>query len=208
MAGLSEPSDFEQPPFVMKTTLTFILLLTLGSIGRSQSIPMAELVGPNNTIRDPLYGITVQFPAGWEVRSAQRWGKNNQENTIFFSPLWPSEARPSLYYQTITNFDAPGPDAVEAHFRYTAGTKALQRINGGLADYKNLENTFELIQINGRPGFRYLATYTMGEKKFTEYFIRVLGDKLMAMFFIQAPSAEIETVRREVDQMASTILVP
>jgi hypothetical protein len=192
----------------MKTIIGLICTLAFGATVWSQPIPKEELIGPNNSIRDAVYGISVTLPAGWEVRSAVRWGKNNKENTIFLKPMWPLVATPSLYYQPRSNFDSPAPDKVEAHFRYTAGTKAQQRINSGLSDYRNIEETFEPTQINGRPGFRYMASYTRNGKIYLEYFIRVLGDTMMAMFFVQAPADEMDIVRREVDQMAATIHVP
>jgi hypothetical protein len=77
-----------------------------------------------------------------------------------------------------------------------------------LRDYKNLEDTFESFQINGRPAFRYTASFTSGGKKYLEYFIRVLGRDMMAMFFVPGPVEEMDIVRREVDQMAATIQVP
>jgi hypothetical protein len=196
--------------FPMKKTLALLAAFALATAARSQSIPLHELVGPNNVIRDPMYGISVTYPAGWEISGASRWGKNNQENTIGFKVIWPSEARPSLYYQTTTNFARPGPSAEEiaAHFKYTAGTKAQQRIGMGMSDYQNIESSFEQTTINGRPAFRYLATYSRAGKKYYEYFIRVLGDRLMAMFFVHIPAEELELVRREVDQMAATIQVP
>lgn len=196
--------------FPMKKTLALLAALALVTVGQSQSIPLNELVGPNNVIRDPMYGIAVTYPAGWEILGAGRWGKNNQENTISFKVIWPSEARPSLYYQPTTNFNRPGPSASEvaAHFKYTAGTKAQQRINSGMSDYQNIESSFEQTTINGRPAFRYLATYSRAGKKYYEYFIRVLGEQLMAMFFVQIPAEELDLVRGEVDQMAATIQVP
>ena len=195
----------------MKNVLALLAALALVTIARSQSIPLNELVGPNHVIRDSMYGISATYPAGWEVLGASRWGKNNQENTISFKAMWPSQAMPSLYYQTTTNFDRPGPSAKEvaAHFQYTAGTKAQQRINSGaFSGYQNLESSFQQTTINGRPAFRYLATYSRAGKQYYEYFIRVLGDQLMAMFFVQIPAEELDVVRGEVDQMAATIQVP
>lgn len=185
-----------------------LLGLTLTLPAWSQSVPIAELVGPNNVIRDQVYGISVTYPAGWEVRGGMRWGKNNQENTISLRPIWPLESRPSLYYQPTSNFGRPAPGQEEAHFRYTAGTKAASRVQAGLGDYRNLEDTFTPLQINGRPAFRYVATFTQGGKKYFEYFTRVLGERMMVMFFTTGPWEELETIRRETDQMSATVQVP
>lgn len=192
----------------MKSILSLLLGVSLAAVAWSQSIPVAELVGPNNLFRDSTYGISATYPAGWEVRSGGRWGKNNQENTISFQPIWPLESRPSLYYQPTTNFDKPAPGQEEAHFRHTAGTKAASRVRSGLSDYKNLEDTFTFLQINGRPAFRYVASFTQNGKPQFEYFTRVLGERMMVMFFIMGPLEELPAIRREIDQMSATVQVP
>lgn len=191
----------------MKSILAPVFALSLATIAWSQTIPLTELVGPNNSIRDSVYGISATYPAGWQVRQAQRWGKNNLENTIFLQAGWPLESRPSLYYQPRTNFDSPAPGKEEAHFLHTAGTKAASRVSG-LADYRNLSESFTFAPINGRPAFRYVANYTLNGKLHYEYFVRILGEKMMVMFFTQGPIAELDTLRREVDQMSSTVHVP
>lgn len=192
----------------MKLPRAFLLGLALAAPAWSQSIPLAELIGPNNVIRDPLYGVSVTYPAGWEVRGGARWGKNNKENTISLRPIWPLESRPSLYYQPTSNFDRPAPGQEEAHFRHTAGTKAASRVQAGLKDYRNLEDTFTSLTINGRPAFRYVATFTQNGKRHFEYFTRVLGEQMMVMFFTMGPWEELEPVRREIDQMSATVQVP
>jgi hypothetical protein len=191
----------------MKKSVVTILLVA-ASAAWGQSIPVAELVGPNNLLRDPVYGVSLTFPAGWEVRGGARWGKNNKENTIALKPIWPLESVPSVYYQPRSNFEAPEPGREEAHFRHTAATKAQQRISGGLTDYRNLEDTFTFTLINGRPAFRYVAKFTRNGKPHFEYFTRVLGDELMVMFFVQGPWEELDAIRQACDQMSATVQVP
>lgn len=192
----------------MNLSRACLLAFALAAPARSQSIPLAELIGPNNAIRDPRYGVSVTYPAGWELRGGARWGKNNQENTLSFRAIWPLESRPSLYYQPTSNFEAPAPGQEEAHFRHTAGTKAASRVQAGLQDYRNLPETFTFLQINGRPAFRYVAKFTQNGKKHYEYFTRVLGEQMMVMFFTMGPWEELETIRREIDRMSATVQVP
>ncbi|MCX6950876.1 MAG: hypothetical protein NTV51_01620 [Verrucomicrobia bacterium] len=192
----------------MKSIRALLLGISLAATAWSQAIPLTDLVGPNNLVRDPVYGISVTYPAGWELQGAQRWGKNDKENTLFFRPIWPLESRPSLYYQPRSNFDSPAPGQEEAHFRYTAGTKAASRVKGGMSDYKNLENTFTFTQINGRPAFRYVALFTRDGRQYFEYFTRILGQQMMVMFFTMGPIEELETIRRDIDQMSATVQVP
>jgi hypothetical protein len=192
----------------MKIIPTLLAFVACASAALAQSIPLDELVGPNNAIRDSKFGLSATYPAGWQVQTARRWGKNNLENTIMMQAIWPLTSRPSLYYQPTSNFDRPAPGAEAAHFHYTAGTKAAQRVNNGLKDYRNLADTFTLKTINGRPAFSYVATFTMQGVPHYEYFVRILGTDLIAMFFVQGPVEELETVRREIDQMAATVQLP
>jgi hypothetical protein len=191
----------------MKLIFALLCALSLTATTWSQAIPRDELVGPNNSIRDSMYDISLTFPAGWEVRDAARWGKNNQENTIFFQPIWPLESRPSLYYQPVSNTDKSATESPEAYFRRTAAAKAASR-KAIIKDYQNLEDTFTFIEINGRPAFRYVASFTQGGKKYFEYFTRVMGEQMMVMFFTMGPEEELAAVQREIDQMSATLRAP
>src|SRR4051794_27016483 len=106
----------------MKKLILAITLLTLGSLARGQNVAAKEVVGPNNLFHDPVLGVSLTYPAGWEVLGGFRWGKNNSENTFRFRPLWPNEASPSLYYQPFSA-DNPRPTDFESYFRESARKK-------------------------------------------------------------------------------------
>jgi hypothetical protein len=191
----------------MKPPALFALaLLAFSSPVVAQEIPLKDLVGPNNQIHDALYGVSFTLPAGWEVRGAQRWGQDNQENTIFLSAVWPSESRPSVYYAPIREVLAPGQ--AEDYFRRTAVTKAESRVKGGMRDYVNVPASFVMKQINGRESLSYHATFSRGTVKMVEYFTRIAGAKVMVMLFAQIPLEEFATLQPELDRMMATVKVP
>jgi hypothetical protein len=190
----------------MRRILVIVGALSLAVAGMGHTIPLADLIGPGNLVRDPVYGVSVMCPAGWKVRGATRWGVDDAETTILFRPIWPLEVQPSLYYQAYR--EKPTAGHIEAHFRRTAALKAQQRINSGLRDYRNLEESFEFSTINGRPAFRYVASYSVEGRKYAEYYTRVAGETMIAMFFVQARETDLAAVRREFELVIKTVRVP
>ena len=174
---------------------------------------LGEVLQPNNLFHDVVFGVSVTYPAGWSVRNAQRWGDNNHENTVFFSPPRTSRAIPSMYYKLYTvgappPDGPPAPDATEAFFRATALTKEKLRTGNGLTDYRNVPESFEFTQINGHPALTYFAVFTQGNQVMTEHFIRILGEKGYAMFFTRGPLADVKAIMPQLNQMAATVQLP
>jgi hypothetical protein len=193
----------------MKSSLLIAIAVALCSLGRSQPMPMKDVLGPNNSFNDALYGVSVTYPQGWVVRDAVRWGKNNGENTVFFAPPSPSAARPSMYYQMFSP-SMPKPEAgkIEGYLRDIAVSKESSRIRGGLSDYKNVPESFAFKQVAGRPAASYFAVFTLGNQINKEYFIRIVGEKGYVMFFVQGAAEDVDAIRVAVDQMAETVKVP
>ena len=193
----------------MKSPLLIAVAVALCSVGQSQPTSPAAVSGSNNSFNDAAYGVSVSYPLGWVVRNAQRWGKNNSENTVFFAPPPPSRARPSMYYQMFSpSAPKPAPDKIEAYLRNNAASKERSRIASGLSDYNNVPESFEFRQIAGRPGASYFAVYSLRGQIMEEYFIRIVGETGYVMFFVQGPAADVSSIRATVDRMAETVQVP
>ena len=195
----------------MKSLFVVALALALCSLGQSQPqpIPPKEVLGPNNAYNDALYGVSVTYPEGWVVRDAQRWGKNNEENTVFFTAPSPSQAKPSMYYQMFSpTMPAPEAGKIETYLRDIAAAKAKSRVGAGLKDYKNVPDSFAFKQIAGRPAASYFAVFTLRGQVTEEYFIRIVGEKGYVMFFVQGPAEDVTALRGSVDQLAATVHVP
>lgn len=191
----------------MRKLLFLLAATTLSAPGWAQNVPLSEVLRPNNTFSDSVHGISLTYPAGWEVLGGFRWGKNNGENTFRFQPLWPSEAIPSLYYQRF-HPDNPRPTDINAWFRESSQKKEASRAQGG-GDYRNVPESFVFKKTSGGlASFSYLATFTAGEKPMAEYFVRVAGQEGYVMFFTQGPREDVEAIRGEIDRMADTVRVP
>lgn len=190
----------------MKKTLLALFVLTAAAFSRAQDVPLTEVLGPNNSFKDSLFGVSLTYPAGWEVVGGFRWGKNNGENTFRFRPLWPSEARPSLYYQRFTP-EHPRPADITEWFRESARKKEESR-GGPARGYRNLPESFSIKTVNGLDHFSYMATFTAGKQQMVEYFIRIAGKEAYTMFFTTGTFDEINAIRADLDRMAETIRVP
>ncbi len=170
-------------------------------------IVLEDVLDPNNHYHDDLLGVSADLPEGWKVRSAQRWGSGNRENTVFLLPATETSARPSMYYQMYPK-DVPQPGQAEAYLRNIADWKENSRIQAGLTDYKNVPDSFEFSDANGRPTLSYFATFSRGDDTMTEYFVRVLGEKGYVMFFTTGKLEDVKSIMAQVKQTAASVKVP
>ena len=193
----------------MKTLFLLVLIFGLCAASRSQDnkpVELKDVLGPRNSFNDPVMGVSLTYPAGWEVIGGMRWGPDLRENTFRFRPLWPSETNTSMYYQGFRP-DNPRPTDVNAWLLEAARKKEASRQGGG-ADYRNDPQTLTLRTIAGRPGLSYIATFGSGDRKMAEYNVRIVGEKAYLMFFTFGPLEDVLAIRGEIDQMAETVRVP
>jgi hypothetical protein len=189
----------------MKRCLLLLAVILFCVPLRSQSIPLGEIIGNDRSIRDPLYGMSARYPSGWSVRGVTRWG--DRETTIYFAAPALSNAFPTLYYR-IYSSSLPPPTDVEASLRDEARRKEEQRINGGLADYANVVNSFAFKTVSGHPALSYSARFTGGGTTQVEYFVRVLSSSGVALFFLRSTLEEFEGLRAGIDAMVETLQMP
>jgi hypothetical protein len=189
---------------LMKRCILLFAVISLCAPAFSQSIVLGEIVGDDRSIRDPMYGLSARYPAGWIVRGVTRWG--DRETTIFFGAP-SSVAFPTLYYRVYAGPTSVGTDA-EAFLREEARKKEEQRINGGLADYANVVNSFGFKTVGGNPALSYSARFTGGGTTQVEYFVRVLSPNGVALFFLRAPLDEFEGLRPGFDAMVESVRLP
>lgn len=178
----------------------------LASRPRPPQIVLSEVLGPNNSYRDDVFGISATFPEGWTVRGAHRWGDYMHQNTVYLDAG--TAITPSMYYKRYQPAEAALRDSsVEAYFRDVAAKKEATRVEAA-PDYRNVPESFEFGEINGAPAMSYFATFTQGNKIMTEYFVRVAGPQSYVMFFT---SGELEAVRPampKIQQMAKSVRIP
>lgn len=112
-----------------------------------------------------------------------------------------------MYYQMYSD-RVPDLSASEAYLRQIAQSKEDSRSGNGTSDYKNVPSSFEFKQIDGRPALSYFAVFTTGNQVMTEYFTRILGQKGYVMFFTTGRLEDVQAIKPQIDQMASTVQVP
>jgi hypothetical protein len=187
----------------MKRLILTLALMTLGTPVFSQSIPLGEIVGSDRSIRDPLYKVTARYPVDWVVRGVTRWG--DRETTIFLGePMQTGFA--SLYYRI--PLDSRPIIDLERYLREEAKKKTQQRIEGGLADYAMVTDSFTFRLVGELPALSYVARFTVSSTTYTEYFVRVLSPKGEALFFLRAPAEHFEPLRVAFETMVESLRLP
>jgi hypothetical protein len=114
-----------------------------------------------------------------------------------------------MYYRGYTEKQAAlqGIDAA-AHFREGAQRKEEERIAAGIADYKNVPESFAFTHVNGQPSLSYFATFTQGGEVMTEYFVRVFNQRGYVMFFTRGRLDDVKAIMPQVQQMAASVKLP
>jgi hypothetical protein len=186
--------------------LVTVLLLSPIAADAQIDIPLRKLKAPNNAISDGEYGISMTYPAGWNVTRGFRWGQNNEKTTIVLERSRPA-AMVSLFYQKFGG-EAQRPPQIKDWFRSSFHEKqaAKQR---ELANYQNDPGSMTYgTTAGGLPMCSYLATFTKDSRRLVEYYVRVAGEKTYVMFLTQGTRSEIEAMRADIDQMADTLRLP
>ena len=194
----------------MKTLLLTIAVVALSAVGRSQndnvSVDLKEVLGPNNTFHDRLMGVSLTYPAGWELLSGRTDPKNSSYHTFSFRPLWPSEASPSFYYNRLRP-DGPWlKDIPGALLEQARKQEAVRQTT--IPDYRIDPETLLSRTIGGRPALSYVATRGSGAAKVAEYYLRIIGEKTFLGFYATGRLEDVLAIRSEIEQMAETAKVP
>jgi len=189
----------------------FALLVCVAALSsplwsQSNSDPLDKLAGTTGAFSDPIRGVSATVPAGWTIRAAERWGK--EETTIFMKAPNTMATQPSLYYRVLPVKPAPGLEGAKKYLREEVEKKAASR-RSAYPDYAVRPNSLVFRTVNGRPALSYVADFSRSDgKKCSEYNTRVVGDTTVALFFMMGLDWEVEAVRPELDTMIETIKLP
>jgi len=173
--------------------------------GWSQSVPLGEIVGPNHTIRDPLYSWSMRFPPDWIVHGVVRWG--DRETTLYLGSLAAPRAFSSLYYKSYAKPQLV-PVAAEFFLRGEAERHAIRRIKNGLTSYTPQAGSFTFKHIGGHPALGFVAHFSSDDRTFCEYVVKVVSERGVAQLMLRVPLVQFEAVRADFEAMADTLLLP
>ncbi len=167
---------------------------------------VAEFSGPNRSVHDPKFGLTLTYPDGWKVNEVKRWG--DQQTTIFFEITGQPEPSPSLYYRVYHQPRPIASDSLPAYLREEAKKKETAR-RENLPDYTNRADSFKMLMLGGYTGCSWAADFTgpTGDKS-VEYFVRLQTDVADVMFFLQAPADQMEPLRPVVERLMAGLRMP
>ena len=187
---------------MMKTILRMLAVIALGAVGRSKDnvkLDLKEFLEPGNTLHDRGRGVSLTYPAGWEVTQGRSYPQS-ASTTFWLRPLWPSEAAPSFYYRQARPND----------LRWTNPASFLEQSRKHEADrqathpgYRIDPKTVVARTIAGRPAFSYVATH--GERKTADYNLFIVGEKVFVGLYATGPLEDVLAIRSEIDRMAETV---
>jgi hypothetical protein len=167
---------------------------------------VAEFSGPNRSVHDPKFGLTFTCPDGWKMCDVQRWG--NQQTTLHFEITAVPEPSPGLYYRVFHQPRSIASESMPALLREEAKKKETSRRENS-PDYTNRADSFKLLTIGGNAACCWAADYTESTNdKWAEYFVLIRTDVADALFFLQAPFAQIEPLRPVVDRLMDGLKMP
>jgi hypothetical protein len=167
---------------------------------------VAEFSGPNRSVHDPKFGLTFTCPDGWKLCDVQRWG--NQQTTLHFEITAVPEPSPGLYYRVFHQPRSIASESMPALLREEAKKKETSRRENS-PDYTNRADSFKLLTIGGNAACCWAADYTEStNNKWAEYFVLIRTDVADALFFLQAPFAQIEPLRPVVDRLMDGLKMP
>jgi hypothetical protein len=164
---------------------------------------LAQLSGPNNTLRDETAGVSAKIPDGWSMSGVTPVGADAKSIPI----VNPNHANTVLvlYYSTKPTVIAPeGPEVL---LRQHAATKEKER-QRRWPDYRNQTDSFVFREINGRPVLSWSATYTEGGQACVEYLNRMFGPTSTGLVFLNSPATQIDALRADADSLVASLQLP
>ena len=173
----------------MKPPLSFLAGVLLTSLAWAQPISVAQLIGPDRTVRDADYGVAFVCPPGWELIQASHWG--DLQATLYLRASAVPDATPAVYYSVFSDPLEP-KDGFEAWLRSQAVNKGQTRArDDGLPDYLNRADSYVVRTIGGCAALSWIGDYTSGGRKWCELLTHVANATGHAQFFVRVPAEKL-----------------
>jgi|GEM_PF-598079 len=164
---------------------------------------VAQLSGPDNTLRDEAAGVSAKIPDGWAMTGVTPVGPDAKSIPIV-NPKYANTVI-VLYYRTKPTVIPP--EGAEALLRKHAATKEKER-QSRWPDYQNRADSFVFREVNGRPVLSWSATYTEGKQACAEYLNRVFGSGSTALVFLNSPADRIDALHADADNLVASLQLP
>jgi hypothetical protein len=188
----------------------------------TMEIPAEDLIAPDHSILDRKHGLASSIPTGWVIKDAVR--RSTGGSFIAFDPTpkisgasWVTIAygptTPWENFLSVFPLKGLGPKPTttaeaEAWLRGFAKSMEDQRTARLDPNYKNRPGSILSHQVNGQPALSWVADLTRSNTKRSECFTVVLGEKVIASVWFEAPTPNIDEMRPALDQLIETLRVP
>jgi hypothetical protein len=161
--------------------------------------------GPENSLRDPQFGLRAKLPQNWSIESVNRWG--DQQTTIRFSLAANSDLLPSLYYRVYRTARPRSPSQKEDYLEQMEKKAAERRER--TPDYTNRPDSARFIEVAGHPACSWIADFNGPDGgRWSEYLMRVANEGADVLFFVQGPTSQIAQLQHEADKFMNSLTLP
>lgn len=153
----------------------------------------------------PEYGLTGMAPATWIYR--REGSPEAGELTLYFTiPDRPGIA-PRMYCKFFDQDRGMSAQAIQQWLEENIQSKSAQRVQSGLTDYK-VRPKIVSSNIRGRPAISWSADFTKDNVAWTESLTRIYSPKSTALFFLIAPSKEVDSLIDDFTRLIEDTVLP
>ena len=162
-----------------------------------------EPAATSSDFHDEGSGITLKLPSGWSADAPNHWGV--RQTTIELSGV-PTQSSASLYFQ----FQATelSPAQMEKALFDAVAAKQLNRRQEGLDGYTIRTSECSPCKVSGHPALSCIADFEEGGRSMNEYLTWVRTKQLNVLFFARTPTTSLASLRRALDDMIRTAVIP
>jgi hypothetical protein len=156
------------------------------------------------TYRHTWTGTTFDVPEGWKLRGT---GPSSDDGEmVSFSTSDPSVESVAVWMKK----DSTAPDKVAARLDGAPVEKIGQRREQGYEDYQIREGSLQHLSIGGQPALFAIGDFRQqgSDRPMSEYLMWIYTEKSRVFFFARVPAEGFEQLRRQIDAMVNSAIVP
>ncbi|MSU50696.1 MAG: hypothetical protein EXS37_16685 [Opitutus sp.] len=182
------------------------------------SIPLDEITGPNSSILDRKFGLSVTYPAAWIISKAERHSDGLNQIALKV----PGASHVVMNYRSTTPWEGFNPaalplkelgpkpttpteiDAWLRNYVQTAEQRTQEKVeNHGIRAASMISRV-----VNGHPALSWSRDFEEAGEPRTSYSTLIYGENVIVRFWMGDAVANLEELRAEVERMIETVRLP
>lgn len=167
--------------------------------------------------RDQELGTSFRAGSDWELApNGVRWqdyGWKKSKASVLATTVTlthaPSHAVLTLYYRSLRQPGQMTPREIDSALAANVDDKISQRREQGeLQDYRVRARSYQQNEVSGWRALSYVADFTQGDNKMSEYLVWIQSDRTLAEFFVRSPASDIDEIMHQVDPIVKSLRIP